>query len=225
MIRTILIILILGVLISCSSNNGQVNSNTTTNPLEGCWISEDYFNSIKEFKSPLKAQNGSLFFVISDTTHNEVMMSYNFHEGAPETLNNLQIISPTKIKLADKNFVRINPLHREYDYYRILEEILFKGRYTTTEGKRIEFKNNGQVEGLEEFHFYEPLIDYFDEGCQVDQIRFMKESREFGEYYGFKFKADTLELYKLHCLEFDSVSKMCGVVEFGQLIYRLHKTE
>jgi hypothetical protein len=195
-----------------------------TNSLVGCWITEDYFNSINEFKSPQKAQDGSLFFVIYDTTRNETMMIYNFHEGAPQSLKDIQVISPTTIKLADKIFVRINALPKENNY-RILEEILFKGRYTTTEGEKVEFKNNGQVEGLGNFHFYSALIDYYDEGRQVDQVLFWKESKDKSEYYGFEFKADTLELYKLHCLEFDGTSNACGVVEFGQLIYKLYKTK
>ena len=215
--RKILIILTLMLSISCSSNDKTIS-------FAGSWICEDYFKNINEFKSPMKAQDGSMFIFISDTALKEAMMIYNFHEGAPQSLDSIQFLSPTKIKLAGKTFLKINPIQIEYGSYRILEEILFKGSYTNAEGKNVEFKNNGQVEGLDNFHFYSPSIDYFDAGMQVDQVQFGTSEKELSPF-GFKFNKDTLELYKLNCLTFDSTDKRCVEVENGQLAYKLWRTK
>ena len=125
--------------------------------------------------------------------------------------------------MGDKTFVKINS-SKKLDTEQILEEILFKGKYTNSEGKTIEFKPNGQIVGLDKFHFYDPIIDYFDEGMQVDQIRIGNSQNEL-DYYGFKFNKDTLSLYKLNCIEFDSTSNNCGIVEYGQLIHKLWRQE
>ncbi|MEO8146081.1 MAG: hypothetical protein ABI723_00525 [Bacteroidia bacterium] len=251
MTRTLIFILTLGFLFSCSFKNSQKNGNVTTSvdfksldttvSFAGYWLSEEYFKSITEFKSPKKAQDGCQFIVIPDKTLKQTIMIYNFHEGGPflkilknkysyemwemqddslnSRLSEIQIVSPTKIKIGDRNFVKINSIERD-DNYLVLEEILFKGHYITAEGKNIEFKNNGQVEGLGIFYYYNPIVDYFDEGMQVDQVRFGK-SKEDNEYFGFTFNTDTLEIYKLKCLVFDSTSGNCAEVEFGQLIYKL----
>ena len=254
-VRTLIFSAIIGLLFSCSSNNRQQDGATTftddfkkldtTVSFSGCWLSEDYYNSIRQFNSPKKAQDGSQFIVIPDKTLQQTIMIYNFHEGGPflkilkhgndyeiwevqddsltQRLSTIEVLSATKIKLGDKTFVKINPLKNQ-DTEQILEEILFKGQYTNSNGKTIEFKPNGQVIGLDNFHFYDPIIDYFDEGMQVDQIRLGNSQTEL-DYYGFKFQGNTLELFKLNCIEFDSTSKNCGVVEYGQLIHKLWRKE
>lgn len=254
-------ILTIGLLFSCSSTERQESSNRTTSvdfkkldtliSFGGYWLGEDYFNSIREFKSPKKAQDGSEFLFIPDRTLKQTMMIYNFHEGNPQltilkngpkyqiwtlqndsiseafdvlqefSSNEIQVFSPTKIKIGNKNFVKINPFPTK-DNFKILEEILFKGQYTNAEGKNIEFKNNGELIGLDSFHYYSPNNDYFDEGEQVDQISLVKSEKDL-DWFGFKFKNDTLELYKLKCITYDSTSHGCGEVEFGQLTYKLWK--
>ena len=241
----------IGFLFSCSSvdrrKNGLKSSTEDFKKLDtivsisGCWLSEDYFNSINEFKSPLKSQDGSLYIIIPDRTLKKTTMIFNFHEGGTslEILKNndhyeiweiqedsltqrvykVKIISPTKISLDDKYFVKISS-STDTDNHRILEEVLFKGIYRDVNNNRVEFEDNGEIIGLNNFNFYVPVIDYYDEGMQVDQIRLGSTKNDL-DYYGFKFIGDTLELYKLHCLEFDSTSNNCGVVEYGQIIHKI----
>ncbi len=254
-VRTIIFSAIIGLLFSCSSNDRQQNGTTvfsndfkqldTTVSFSGCWLSEDYYNSIREFSSPKRAQDGSQFMVIPDRTLQQTIMIYNFHEGGPfleilkhannyeiwevqddsltQRLSSVEVISATKIKLDGKTFVKINPVKTQ-DTEQILEEILFKGQYTNSDGKTIEFKNNGQVVGLDNFKYYEPIIDYFDAGMQVDQVGFGVSQKDLG-WYGFKFNKDTLELYKLNCLTFDSTDNRCVEVDYGQLTYKLWRKE
>lgn len=241
----------IGLLCSCSStdkNNEQTSAanfktKDTTISFTGYWLCKDYFESINNFKSPKKAQNNSEFIFIPDRTIKQTMMIGNFHEGGPtltilsngdhyelweiqedsltQLLDKIEIIDETNIKIGDRVFVKINPLQSD-NGSRILEEILFKGTYTNALGTAIEFKNNGQIIGLDNFKIYEPIIDYIDAGMQVDQIGFGQNKNEL-EYFGFKFNKDTLELFKLNCLTFDSTDNRCVEVELGQQTHKLWK--
>ena len=244
-------ILATGFLFSCSSSDKQDKDKTrtsvdiktfdTTIYFTGTWLSENYFNSINKLKSPKLAQDESSYIFIPDRTLKETMMISNFHEGGPSLtiLKNkeryqiweiqedsivgltgeIEIISDTKIKIKDKIFIKINSFSSN-DYFKILEEILFKGVYTDSNGKNIEFKNNGEIVGLDKFHYYRPLGDYFASGSQVDQISLSTIEKEYN-WFGFKFNNDTLEIYKLNCLQIDSVNNDCVIVENGEMKYKL----
>jgi len=248
---TLLSILTIGLLFSCSSNDREKNSNAsspvdiktldTTISIAGYWLSENYFNSINEFKSPKKAQDGSHYINIPDRTLKQTIMIDNFHEGGPfltilknqdkyeiwevqndsitEQENIIETITPSKIKIGDENFVKINP-DTAQSGEMILEEILFKGQYLTTDGRRVEFKKNGQLSGLDNFNYYSPIIDYYDTGLQVDQVGLGKSEKDL-DWFGFKFNKDTLELYKLKCLTYDSTDNRCVEVDYGELTYKL----
>jgi hypothetical protein len=243
--------LTIGVLHSCSSTDKNTEQTAVTNfktkdttiSFTGYWLCKDYFESINNFKSPKKAQDNSEFIFVPDRTLKQTMMIANFHEGGPtltilsnadqyelweiqedsltQRLDNIEIIDKTNIKIGNRLFVKINPLKND-NGSKILEDILFKGIYTNASGKTIEFKNNGQVFGLENFKIYEPNIDYIDAGMQVDQIGLGQNNNDL-EYFGFKFIQDTLELYKLNCLTFDSTDNRCVEVELGQQTHKLWK--
>lgn len=149
-----------------------------------------------------------------------------------QKLIEVQVISNTQIKIGNKSFTKINPsidkgfFHSSIEKrYLILEEILFKGKYLNANNESVEFKQNGEVHGLRSFQYYSPIIYYFnDEGLQVDQVYLGKSEQDKKiEPYGFKFNTDTLEIYKLNCIAFDSTSNKCGEVAFGKLIYKLFK--
>lgn len=252
-LRYIIIILTTGALFSCSSTDKNTNYNTETNfktkdttiSFSGYWLCKDYFESIKKSKSPKKAQENSEFIYIPDRTLKKTMMISNFHEGGgvltilnnddnyelwgiledslTEFVDKVVVIDNKNIKIGTRAFVKINPIKNE-NRPLILEEILFKGIYTNSFGATIEFKNNGQVSGLDDFKYYDPTIDYFDAGMQVDQIRLITNNK-YPKDFGFKFNKDTLELYTLTCLTFDSTDNMCVEVGLGQLTNKLWKKE
>lgn len=237
---------------SCSSNDSKESNNIvtvkdiksfdTTISFSGYWLSETYFNSIKRNNSPRQAQDGSLFIFIPAKTLKTTMMIANFHEGGPlltilknidkyqaweiqddsiiQAVFDIQVLSQDKIKIGDNSFVKISPIEKDGHRF-ILEDILFQGQYISTDNKTIEFTKNGQVKGLGNYEFYSPIIDYIDAGMQVDQIGLGTSENDL-EYFGFKFKQDTLELYKLKCLTVDSTdNNRCVEVDFGQLLYKL----
>lgn len=250
-LKNIIFILTIGLLCSCYSsdkNAEQTSANNfktkdTTILFTGHWLCRDYFESINNFKSPKNAQNNSEYIYIPDRTLKQTMMISNFHEGGPaltilsnnnhyelweiqddsitQQLNKIEIIDETNIKIGSRLFVKINPVKSD-NGSKILEEILFKGIYTNALRITIEFKNDGQITGLDNFKIYEPVIDYIDAGMQVDQIAIGRNKEEL-EHFGFKFNNDTLELFKLNCITFDSINERCVEVEFGQLTYKLWK--
>lgn len=250
-VKKIIFILIVGALFSCSSadkNTEQIaissyKTKDTTISFTGHWLCKDYFDGIRNFKSPKKSQDNSNYIYIPDRTLKQTMMISNFHEGGPtltilsnankyelweitedsltQRIDMIDIIDDNNIKIGNRTFVKINPLENDKGTM-ILEEILFKGIYTNSDGATIEFKNNGQVSGIENSEVYEPIIDYFDMGMDVDQIGLGKNKNDL-EYFGFKFNQDTLELFKLSCVTFDSTNNRCEEVEFGQLTHKLWK--
>lgn len=207
--------------------------------ISGSWLSENYYNSIREFKSPRKAQDSSLFIVIPAMTLQPTNLIYNFHEGSAvlifrkandhyeiwesehdslfRWLGDVKIISPEKINFLNTTFVKISSSVNTNNSL-ILEALLFKGYYLQSDGETIEFKDDRQIIGLDNFHFYKPVIDYYDAGLQVDQVDLGKSENDL-QRFGFKFNGDTLELYKLKCLTFEG--HRCMEVDFGQLAYKL----
>ncbi len=241
--------LLIGLFFSCTNIVEKKEKNISANfkskdtiiSCSGYWLCKDYFERINNLKSPKKAQENSELIFLPERTWMPTMMISNFHEGGPTltVLNNgnqyelweiqedsliqriekITIMDSVNIKIGKRSFVKINPLKSDYGF-RILEEILFKGSYSNASGTIVEFKKNGQVVGLDNFKVYEPVIDYIDAGRQVDLIRLGTSKKEI-EYFGFIFNHDTLELYKLNCLAYDSIEKRCVEVELGQLTHKL----
>jgi len=216
-------------------------------PFAGNWISAEYLQNLTQHQSPRKAQEGSedCYIQLPGSTLIPATMVINFHEGLSDlvtvkhsntyqlwekqndTLSRalyiLEPVSDDTLKIGGKQFVKINPV-TDGQQPLILEEILFKGVYSSKSGERIEFKNNGEVSGLGKYKYYLPVIDYYDAGLQIDQVG-LGETRDVLEYYGFKFKKNKLELYTIKCLTYDETDKRCVEVAFGQKAYELDKTE
>ena len=221
-------------------------TNSVPVPFAGNWISETYLRDIKEHQSPRKAQETieECYIQLPDQTLRTSTMVINFHEGISDlvmvsnngafqlwektgdTLSNvkytIKAIAADSIKIGDKLFVKINSSSAGNEP-RILEEILFKGTYITKKGEHIEFKSNGEVSGFGNYKYYKPLTDYFDAGLQIDQVG-LGETAGKMEYFGFKFKRNKLELYKLKCDAYDEADNRCVEVSYGIKQYELQKS-
>lgn len=246
-LKFLAILFAIAFFVCCSSpekqNNNSELSETVDDhiPFAGSWVNEEYLNSIRQFKSPKQAQGEALFTVMPDKMQQHTMMITGFHEGGPylEVVKGLhgfelwytegtralygiiEIISETKIKIDKTIFVKVNAAKDE-DRELIVEELLFKGTYQTGDGKKVELKKNGTLLGFSEFYYYRVMDDYYDVGSQVDQL-LLGKSKTDAEPFGFKFNNDTLKIYQLNCLAFDSTSNTCGIVEFGALKFVLVK--
>ena len=104
---------------------------------------------------------------------------------------------------------------------KILEEILFSGSYKLN-NNTINFSLDNKVTGLNGFSYYEPMIDYMDVAMNIDQLVLSNDKNE-RNLYGFKFIEDSLFIYNLKCMEKDSITGDCYVVDFGSILFKLKK--
>lgn len=240
---------------SCSSDNKQdraakiapSNFKTldTIISFAGSWVSEDYYSRILKYRSPKKAQEGSQFIKIPDKTLKETMMILNFHEGGPpltilkngnnyetweiqegnmiQKLDEIQVLSQEKIRIGAETFIKVISVP-ETNAEIILQDLLFKGHYLLDGNKPVEFLNNGKIKGLGAFHTYSPHYDYYDSGMQVDQVGLGNSNSDLVNF-GYTFEKDTLKIYKLNCLTYDSTEKKCYDVELGALEFSLVKVK
>jgi hypothetical protein len=207
----------------------------------GLWVNEKYVINIKKDKSPRSSQDISESCIsIPDSTLEVTNMISGFHEGAADLVvvkngdryelydkgfadpaRIIELISTDKIKIGDKTFIKLKHPNKKRNDLNILGELLFSGHYKLDNGKDVEFNLDGHISGLDSLNYYEPIIDYVGSGMDVDQIELGAREKQL-QPFGFKFKSDSLFIYKLHCVEgYDSVTKECGVVEFGDLKYKL----
>jgi hypothetical protein len=259
MFKVFILAITLAVFISCRSEQkpttGATSAPATLDfkeikapiPFAGSYINETYLSSIRDQKSPRKAQEGieECFIRIPENTLTPTSMIINFHETLTDLipLNHngtyelwekqndslskvrytITIVSEDKIKIGDHTFVRTNPVMTG-GQPRILEDILFKGNYELKKGEKVAFKNNGEVTGLGKYKYYAPLIDYFDAGLDIDQVG-LGETRDKLTNFGFKFRKNGLDLYELKCKTFDKKEKRCVEVYFGKKAFDLSKAE
>ncbi len=210
-------------------------------PFSGHWISEDYYNSIKKDRSPRLAQEGSQYIHIPERTLQPAMMIYNFHEAGTtltfiknghsyeawevlndsltQRLSSVKIMSDERMTLGNTRFRKI-ALKSRKAHPGILEELLFKGSYRDATGNKIVFHNDGRITGMKEVTYYEPMLDYFDAGRQIDQVGLLINGDEL-KWFGFRFIGDTINLYTMNCSAFDHTENRCVEVDYGEMIYKL----
>ena len=207
----------------------------------GFWVNEKYVINIKKDKSPRLSQDiNESCISIPDSTLEVTNMISGFHEGSADRVvvkngdryelydkefadpaRTIEIISPDKIKIGDQTFIKLKYPNKKRNDMNILGELLFSGHYKLDNGKAVEFNLDGHVSGLDSLSYYEPTIDYLGSGMDVDQVELGVREKQLHPF-GFKFKSDSLFIYNLRCVEgYDSVTKECGVVEFGDLKYKL----
>lgn len=210
---------------------------TTAFKGDGAWVSKKYADKLLSTKSPKKSQDVTpiTMMVLPNALNKEATIILEFHEGGKGKLvakNDGYEIQSKKgdgpshafqykkgiVKSKNDAFIKLKFKGSKNDY-KVAEQLLFAGKYDL-DGKQVEFTSSGKVSGLGSFSFYSVLIDYYDAGMQVDQIRLGK-SYENSELYGFKFKQDKLIIYELKCVDGDG--KYCNVVKNGKRLYKLKK--
>jgi hypothetical protein len=249
------VLLLVVIAVACKPAKTETQPETTPPavvnepiPFAGDWLNEKYFTLIQEKRSPRDAQEKveNCFIKIPSHTLDTTVMVYGFHESGPEIVVvkkndqwelwevqgdsldkkawTAQVIDADHLQLGEDRFVKINSAHGAYDEALILEEILFKGHYKMKGGGEVEFKNTGEVTGLGQYKYYRVLSDYLDAGLDVNQV-WLGESRDSMDYYGFKSKVKSLDIFHLKCLEFNKESNRCEQVDFGKVAYSLTKMD
>jgi hypothetical protein len=215
-----------------TSDNSNRNEEVYQN-FDGIWVNEKYFESLMKHKSPKRSQKIGEVTVLG-FENGKAKINYAFHEGLNGALERRDAIYYLKDESGNEKAVTLSKAldelkyNKEHfkkidvkDYYKILEGLLFKGKYKL-EGKEIEFTENGEIKGWADFDTYEPFADYYDEGMQVDQLSLSKKGKE-PEFFGFRFSSHKLNIYDLKCLQMEN--NVCAVVENGKLKYKLKRVE
>jgi hypothetical protein len=208
----------------------------------GIWVNEEYINKIINTRSPRISQGVvKSCIVIPERTLMVTRMIAGFHEGGEDRVvvkdgdkylfynagltfirDSIEIVSQRKIRIGNQYFKRLIHQDTSMNDLGILEEILFKGRYQSEEGKEIDFGEDGHVLGLDSFKFYFPVIDYTDGPADVDHVQLGHANVKL-QQFGFRFDKDTLLIYKIQCLKFDSAERDCETEALGEIVYRLIK--
>lgn len=231
-----------------SDENREINSlELQTNiPFSGIYVNEEYLKALIKTKSPRSAQEKCVecMIIIPNKTLERATMIYNFHEGGgdltivknegkfqlwemaenkPEHHNS--DITPLKdnaIRVFDKTFVKIQDIKTsspEMQEPLIIEQYLFNGIYSDGLGNNIELDKNGKVKGFNNYKNYYPRIDYYDICLDIDQIGFGATQDNY-DWYGFKFNGDTLSLYEIICIDYNTDINDCEAVGYGKLKYK-----
>ncbi len=242
MTRLTIIFLLAISIISCHTKIDSINdsdkaiSNDTIIPFNGTWASEAYIRILKTTKSPRLSQDSGYFIQIPKS-YKDKTFPYLYHEAGGEyhvvkhrekfylksidnTTDSLKITvadNGNKLKIWNDIFVKIK------DSCGVPEDVLFKGNYKLN-GKSVTFNANGTIVGLDSIKFYAIENDYIGPGLgDLDVIYLGKTSKE-KQTHSFLFKADTLFIFKIKCLEIDSSNGDCLDIANEKLLYKLIKT-
>ncbi len=84
----------------------------------------------------------------------------------------------------------------------------------------VVFEKNEQIEGLDSFAWYDPVIDYADFLTNVDHVRLGRNKAHLHDY-GLRFVGDTMKIYSIDCLK--RADGDCVLDTLGHQMYALQK--
>jgi hypothetical protein len=86
----------------------------------------------------------------------------------------------------------------------IVNQTLFEGNYMLG-NKPVRFTRDGKIIGIDSLSSYIVNTDYIDAGMAFDKVYFKNKTKKYlgyGDEYGFEFRNDTLEVFRLDCLAY-----------------------
>ncbi len=209
----------------------------------GAWVNQIYVDSIRKNRSPRQDQWISESCInIPDSTLKTTSMISGFHEGGAEMVivkdgnryqfydpefktprDTIEPISTDRLRIGNQYFQKLKHPDMEKYEWGILDEILFGGKYQCKDGKEVVFGMDGHISGLDTVTYYQPHADYTGEqDLGVDRIS-MGRSQDKVHEYGFRFDKDTLLIYPIDCLQYDSIAHECGLEKLGELRWKLQR--
>lgn len=209
----------------------------------GLWVNETFIDNIRRTRSPHRSEGAMVeesCITIPARTLQVTRMVAGFHEGAADmvvvkdkdrykmydaALENVQkeieIISPERIRIGNQYFGRITGYDTTLEDLGILEELLFQGRYESSDKKEVIFAVDGRVQGLGEFKRYAPAIDLSAwPAGDFDHVELETVTGKRVDH-GFRFAGDTLVIFQVKCFKEDASSSECDSVAPGNILYRL----
>jgi len=202
----------------------------------GFWVNEEYFTALQRMKSTKKASDNDIgnFYRISE---NNSVMNMNIHEGGSDdvilmdTENKGRILSPDSSEvyhniefqgetLLVDNEKFIKTPNNKNGLNELVNRAFFSGVYLISE-KEIEFKENGNIIGLDSIKSFKLNLDYNDAGMQFDKIELQFNGEKEPRTYLYKFNLDTLTIKEIDCKTLED--DFCVEIEQGKTIYTLLK--
>ncbi|HEY0610445.1 MAG TPA: hypothetical protein VGD35_12330 [Chitinophaga sp.] len=205
----------------------------------GLWVNETYIDNIRKTRSPRQSQDVmESCITIPTRTLQVTRMIADFHEGAEDMVvvkdrnryklydadlstlqKEMELISPTRIKIGDQYFSRMSHRDTTLTDFGILEELLFSGRYERERGKEVVFTADGRIQGLDSFVRYSPVIDYT--AGSLGEFDLINMGTGKGRDYGYRFKGDTLQIFRTICATPGEDGNFCDSVAAGATLYKL----
>jgi len=224
--KLLFIITIAYIVSSCTQKETKIDISI----LNGIWLNKNYLDHILKYKDPRSAQNIAdiSFIKFPHLNTNNALIVYSFHEGNGVNVklekNNI-LLGDDTIKIIDNNLTYNNTEFIKtsiIDEAMILEELIFSGSYIYN-NTEIKLLPNGEIEGSDELIAYSVNIDYMDAGMNQNKMSIRNNERI--ENYGFIFNNDTLNIYDLMCVTYDSTNKICVEIKNGNQKYQLIKKD
>jgi hypothetical protein len=209
----------------------------------GAWVNEIYVDSIRKNRSPRYDQEiGEGCINIPDSTLKTTSMISNFHEGGEPILvvkegdryqfydakfktpgDTIEPITPDRLRIGHQYFHKVQHPDMEKWEWGILNELLFSGKYQGPDGRVVVFGTDGHIQGLDTLTYYQPHADYMgEEDLGADRIS-LGQNAEKMVVYGFRFDKDTLLIYPIDCLHYDTLANECGLEKLGGLRWKLQR--
>ena len=205
----------------------------------GLWVNEAYIDNIHKTRSPRQSQDVmESCITIPSRTLQVTRMVAGFHEGAEDMVvvkdrnryqlydadlstlqKEMELISPTRIRIGDQYFSRMAHHDTTLSDLGILEELLFSGRYEREGGKEVIFTADGRVQGLDSFARYAPVIDYT--AGSLGEFDLVNMGSGKGKDYGYRFKGDTLQIFRTICATAGGDGNFCDSLTAGATLYKL----
>jgi hypothetical protein len=215
----------------------------TTVYFSGIWVNEQYVNSVKGSLSPRQAYVRENIekscIVIPGKTLQVTRLIAWFHEGGGDVVvvrdgeryqfyaadltgksSDIEILSPTRIRMFDAYFTKLENTDATLFNLGILEEMLFSGHYQLPGGEEVIFGKDGTVSGLDSFTHYTPLLDYAEDEGKVDLL-VLKGKQEHD--FGFRFTQDSLFIYAVTCVNKDPDRNICYANVLADKVYTLSR--
>ncbi|MBL7884848.1 MAG: hypothetical protein JNL69_12315, partial [Bacteroidia bacterium] len=98
----------------------------------------------------------------------------------------------------------------------IIEDFL-SGKSTT-----VKFSEDGTIKNFYDYTRYKTFRDLWGTGKQMDRIGLIKNDSTI-DNFALKFTKNSLELYTVTCVTFDSIDSICREGGFDRQVYKLNK--
>lgn len=202
----------------------------------GYWLSESYLQDLEKTKSTKAAQelgHDHLIRIYGDS----LIMKLSLHEGDTENKLNFKspteadIVNPTtfeiynhikfsnnKLILDGESYTKIEEENSRPKFYDMINAKTISGNYLMN-GKKIEFMDNGNVNGLDSVISYKLNLDYADAGMQYDKIYLKIKNQKEQQAFIYEWKDKTLSIININCLEKEDKDDWCSVIEKGTVLY------